>query len=85
MIKNLDCLRDILFFVYNNLDELGKIHLDDILKSPDFESYLRSEIIATLNHCIKKHYFSAIPGWDGAPPIITDITYDACVCMRNLV
>ena len=80
MKANLDCIRDVLCYIYYNLDDKEKIRLNDIASAC---SYTQDELSSTINRMIKAGMVSVLqlPG----KLIINDITVDGITCMRNLM
>ena len=82
MKANLDCMRDVLTYIYHNLDELERIHLSDIMISC---SYPREELVGTLNQMITDGLIEAQPTYTGDKlPVVVDITVEGVERMRNL-
>ena len=82
MKANLDCMRDVLCYIYHNLDELERIRLSDIMISC---SYPREELVGTLNQLLRDGLIVVQPTYTGDRlPVVVDITADGIICMRNL-
>ena len=82
MKANLDCMRDVLCYIYNSLDELERIRLSDIMISC---SYPRDELVGTLNQLIRDGLIVVQPTYTGDKlPVVVDITVDGVECMRKL-
>lgn len=82
MNANPDCIRDVLCYIYNNLDELERIRLSDIMISC---SYSREELTDTLNRMIRDGLIVVQPTYTGDKlPVVVDITVDGVECMRKL-
>lgn len=80
MKANLDCMRDVLCYIYYNLDDKEKIRFNDI--SSACSSYTQDELSITLNRIVKAGMVVVLP----IPKlVITDITADGIECMRNLM
>lgn len=81
MKANLDCMRDVLCYIYNNIDELGRIRLADIEKA--CHGYAHNELTGALNRMFKAGMISVLPLPGGL--VVVDITPDGVTCMKNLM
>ena len=81
MKANLNCMRDVLCYIYYNLDDKEKIRFNDI--SSACGSYTQDELSRTLNRMIKAGMVSVLPL--PGKLIINDITVDGITCMRNMM
>lgn len=81
MKANLNCMRDVLCYIYYNLDDKEKIRFNDI--SSACSSYTQDELSKTLSRMIKAGLVSVLPL--PGKLIINDITGDGITCMRNLM
>lgn len=82
MNANPDCIRDVLCYIYNNLDELERIRLSDIMISC---SYSREELVGTLNQLLRDGLIVVQPTYTGDRlPVVVDITVEGVERMRKL-
>ena len=81
MKANLDCIRDVLCYIYYNLDDKEKIRLNDIASA--CSSYTQDELSRTINRMIKAGLVSVLPLPGGL--VVVDITPDGVTCMKNLM
>ena len=81
MKANLDCMRDVLCYIYYNLDDKEKIRFNDI--SSACGSYTQDELSSTINRMIKAGLVSVLPLPGGL--VVVDITPDGVTCMKNLM
>lgn len=82
MKANLDCMRDVLCYIYHNLDELERIRLSDIMISC---SYPREELVGTLNQLLRDGLIVVQPTYTGDRlPVVVDITVEGVERMRKL-
>ena len=80
MKNNLDCMRDVLSYIYSNIDEKEKIMLTDLTAA--CKDHTKEELESTTKHLIKSGMITVMP----VPRlVITDITADGITCMRNLM
>ncbi len=76
---NLDCIRDVLCYIYNNIDNMERIRFENIVAS--CSGYSNDELSSVLNSLVKAKMVNVLP----IPKlVITDITADGVTCMRNL-
>lgn len=80
MKANLDCMRDVLCYIYNNIDDMEKIRFESITAA--CKDYTNDELTSTLKRIVKAGMVVVLP----IPKlVITDITADGIECMRNLL
>ena len=81
MKANLDCMRDVLSYIYNNIDDMEKIRIDDIVAA--CKGYSKDELLHTLDHMVKIGLVTVLP--IPRKLVVVDITSDGITCMRNLI
>lgn len=81
-----DCVRDLLVYIYNTLDNRELILMKEIEMSPKFKKYSTEKIRQTIRKMMEDRLIEAVESTRLPNYImISDLTYDGCILMKNLL